>query len=491
MKRRIITIAAFLAVMVALTGVASAFSTSWLLPDGTEQNPILMKNNTQLILDFRVSNLRSQDIDKSSDMTLGFLACTNDQGQIAVNCDPTDISLNLLKTTFQVTAVPITLQKGTVSVSMQAPMTRKTGTQYSFAGNLGPFGAPDEVAQVSLTVELVGGSIAGTKFNDLNGNGIRDAGEPGLQGWTINLKNETGATIKTATTDSNGDYKFTNVRGTLTVQEVLQPGWTQTFPAAPGTHTVTIDSQDVTGKDFGNWIPPNGSIAGQKWNDTDGDGIKDAGEPVLANWQINLKKPDGTTVSMNTDASGNYNFTNLPAGSYIVSETQQAGWTQTAPKPVPPGTHTVALSAGQNVQGKDFGNWIKPTPPCANNICKVVGWGTLGNKAAPELTFQIFAYTAFMPKGVVKAEDSAGNKIEATEITSVVTNKNVDPMTGEIQGMAMFNNEGPFAFVVKVTDGGDPSRSPYVSKDTFEISIPAKNYLKNGKLTSGNLQVIY
>ena len=26
----------------------------------------------------------------------------------------------------------------------------------------------------------------GTKFNDLNGDGAKDAGEPGLPGWTIN-----------------------------------------------------------------------------------------------------------------------------------------------------------------------------------------------------------------------------------------------------------------------------------------------------------------
>ncbi len=57
--------------------------------------------------------------------------------------------------------------------------------------------------------------------------------------------------------------------------------------------------------------------------------------------------------------------------------------------------------------------------------------------------------------------------------------------------MAMFNDEGPFDFTVEVTDGGDPGRAPYVGKDTFDISIPAKSYHKSGTLTSGNLQVIY
>ncbi|HEY9205334.1 MAG TPA: hypothetical protein VIO58_05385, partial [Candidatus Methanoperedens sp.] len=122
---------------------------------------------------------------------------------------------------------------------------------------------------------------------------------------------------------------------------------------------------------------------------------------------------------------------------------------------------------------------------------KVVGWGTLGHKAAPELTFKIFAYTEFISKGTVETEDDAGNKIKATEINSVITNRNVNPMTGEIKGKATFNGAGPYDFLVKVTDGGDPSRAPYVSQDTFEISIPTNNYHKQGGLTAGNMQVIY
>ncbi|HEY9204285.1 MAG TPA: hypothetical protein VIO58_00055 [Candidatus Methanoperedens sp.] len=122
--------------------------------------------------------------------------------------------------------------------------------------------------------------------------------------------------------------------------------------------------------------------------------------------------------------------------------------------------------------------------------CKVVGWGTLGTKAAPELKFKIFAYTGFLPKGTVEVEDNAGNKIVATEINSVKTNKNVDPKTGEITGKATFNGD-PVDFVVNVKDGGEPTYGPYVSKDWFKISVPAKTYTKEGTLTSGDLQVIY
>src|SRR5262249_31440272 len=51
--------------------------------------------------------------------------------------------------------------------------------------------------------------LAGQKVNDLNNNGVRDPGEPGLNGWTIQLVDSTtGAVVATQVThtiDRNGD----------------------------------------------------------------------------------------------------------------------------------------------------------------------------------------------------------------------------------------------------------------------------------------------
>ncbi|GMU88948.1 MAG: hypothetical protein AMXMBFR49_11560 [Chlorobiota bacterium] len=94
-------------------------------------------------------------------------------------------------------------------------------------------------------------SICGTKFNDLNGNGIMDPNEPGLAGWQIGLGI---ATVPYAVTDANGDYCFTNLpAGNYTVSEVQQPGWVQTYPASPGTHSVTLTAgQQLENVNFGN-----------------------------------------------------------------------------------------------------------------------------------------------------------------------------------------------------------------------------------------------
>ena len=186
-----------------------------------------------------------------------------------------------------------------------------------------------------------GGSISGQKFNDLDGDGVKDAGEPGLSGWTIELDGGAQSTV----TDGSGNYSFTNLTpGTYTITEVLQAGWTQTT-TSPAAITVTSGS-DVTGVDFGNF--QNVSISGQKFNDLDGDGVKDAGEPGLSGWTIEL---DGGAQSTVTDGSGNYSFTNLTPGTYTITEVPQIGWLQTTPGPAP-----ITVVSGEDVAGVNIGN---------------------------------------------------------------------------------------------------------------------------------------
>ena len=56
-------------------------------------------------------------------------------------------------------------------------------------------------------------------FNDLNGDGTLESGEPGLKGWTVNLLNSASQVITTATTAANGSYSFTSLLpGTYIVQ---------------------------------------------------------------------------------------------------------------------------------------------------------------------------------------------------------------------------------------------------------------------------------
>jgi hypothetical protein len=126
---------------------------------------------------------------------------------------------------------------------------------------------------------VIPGAVCGMVFNDLNGNGAKDAGEPGLQGWTITLS---GPTTISTTTDSLGAYFLaTTVSGNYTLAQTLQAGWQQTFPAS-GTYSIGVGPGGMNGLDFGNhstavaphcsftqgfWGNPNGKFNGiTSWN---------------------------------------------------------------------------------------------------------------------------------------------------------------------------------------------------------------------------------
>ncbi len=123
------------------------------------------------------------------------------------------------------------------------------------------FGGPKESKNNDFGNRVEAQTISGVKYNDLNGNSARDPGEPGMDGWTINLEQPAGTVIQTKTTAADGSYSFTGLApGTYLISEVQQTGWTQKAPAG-GKYTVTLDATTTSavGKDFGNFnnnLPP-------------------------------------------------------------------------------------------------------------------------------------------------------------------------------------------------------------------------------------------
>lgn len=206
-------------------------------------------------------------------------------------------------------------------------------------------------------------TISGQKYNDLNGDGDKDAGEPGLADWTINSSSVSG-TLSTIT-DVNGNYSFSDLGpGTYTLTETLQNGWAQTSTnPAPIT---PLSGQDTSDIDFGNFNF--GQISGTKYEDVNGSGEDDPGEAVLSGWTIYIDtNGDGDLdlgePSTTTDANGDYVFSNLGPGTYTIREVQQAGWTQTDPTSLDSsiggqndGSYVVTMTSNGNKTQRNFGN---------------------------------------------------------------------------------------------------------------------------------------
>jgi hypothetical protein len=220
-----------------------------------------------------------------------------------------------------------------------------------------------------LLPDLAGAAtISGNIFNDENGNGTLDSGEPPLSGWTVFVDFSGTGTFASndisTTTDSNGNFTLTDVPGgTYTIDEETQSGWRQTVPASGGHSVAVTYQQAVTGQNFAD--QQNASISGQMFNDLNGDGVREISEPVLSGWTIYIDtNNDGTfdtgDVQVTGGSNGVYTFSNLVAGdTYTIRQTTPAGWRRTLPQTLP---ITITVKAGEAITGLNFASTTTVSP---------------------------------------------------------------------------------------------------------------------------------
>jgi len=181
--------------------------------------------------------------------------------------------------------------------------------------------------------------------------------EIGIPGWKIYLK-QGGSTIAETETDAAGYFVFENVlAGAYTMEEKLDiPGWEYCTTGELQTsyevivtpwdeHTGATVGVDKDGRKlwFANKIIDEGSdwhkvevtIAGSKFDDLSGDGNRDAGEPGIQGWRIELQQRSWPYTLQDhtfTGVNGNYTFDRyLPPGAYMVYEAAQVDWQATTP----------------------------------------------------------------------------------------------------------------------------------------------------------------
>ena len=190
-----------------------------------------------------------------------------------------------------------------------------------------PFGA----SHVSLCYNVTG-SISGTKWHDLNGNGARDAGEPVLAGYVLYLDldhdNAYTAGEPTATTSALGLYSFSDLAlGAYEVREApdaMQPaslqGFTCTSPAATCEHTaaLTMAARNDAGNDFGNFKQPKLTVVKHVIND-------DGGSKVAGDFTMTIDDAGSNPPSF-PGAESPGTTSSVDAGSYSVSETADPGY---------------------------------------------------------------------------------------------------------------------------------------------------------------------
>ncbi len=310
---------------------------------------------------------------------------------------------------------------------------------------------------------------SGMKWEDKNGNGVKDDGDNGLQDWTIKLYNSSNVEVQSKVTDVDGNYMFDPIGpGTYTVCEVLQSGWVQTFPKVgtpnPTNETIanncvppngtgfgyrftTQSGVNLANNDFGNFKKITKS--GTKWNDVNGNGVRDAGDGGLPNWTIRLYNSSNVLIqSKTTDGSGNYSFDPVGPGTYRVCEVIQSGWVQrypnattASPRPngelvintcfPPSGTafgYQFTAQSGTNLGYNDFGNFHPPgeagtafakgangTAKCFLDIPNLQNnrWGWSNGTLTPG------TYTFTLWQGAGQCDTSKGTNVGTVTVTYI------------------------------------------------------------------------
>lgn len=199
-------------------------------------------------------------------------------------------------------------------------------------------------------------TILGSKWEDANGNGIWDGGENGLEDWTIQIYRKHGNSwdlVAESLTAADGSYAFTGItqNGQYRICEVLQDGWTQTYPTT-GCHSLNINQGQLRSGatlgpfNFGNRVivPPKVRLSGVKYYDTNVNGERDLGESGLEGWTIHVTPvmfvsgqwvPDPGRPAVDDQTStidGDWGSVDVDPGMYLVCEEPPIPpWYQTGP----------------------------------------------------------------------------------------------------------------------------------------------------------------
>ena len=172
------------------------------------------------------------------------------------------------------------------------------------------------------------GWIGDQVFADTNRNGIRDAGEPGIEGVVVDLFDAGGALFDSVSTAGDGSYGFSGVPA----------GDYSVVARAPAGMSATVDGPNQSAEDHAKAMPfavtvSDGGASTQAdfgfvaWSrvgdfvfrDVDGDGEYEAGDSPLGGVVVSLHDAGGDLVATTVSAAdGAYGFDAVRPGSYTV-----------------------------------------------------------------------------------------------------------------------------------------------------------------------------
>lgn len=214
----------------------------------------------------------------------------------------------------------------------------------------------EQTARVTFLVSDAVGAMNLIKYEDLNGNGQRDVGEPGVAGWPITIVGPSGlnATTRSFQTGADGSVVVPNLLiGSYQVQEGNRAGW---IPLGPTTRPSVLTAGALNTVAFGN--VRRGALCGMAYRDDNDNGVRDAGENTpLAGVGMTLGGAAEATTT--TGADGAYCFEGLMPGRYQVTAADAPGFFHSGDADGPANGRNlitpIDVPSGVRITDRDFG----------------------------------------------------------------------------------------------------------------------------------------
>jgi len=150
-------------------------------------------------------------------------------------------------------------------------------------------------------------TIFGHLYYDDNNNGVQDGSEADLSDIDVVITDANG-TVMTVTTDANGDWSAQVLEGSATVKvDVTDADFPLGAVQTEGDDPSTVLAERGENKDAGNdgyYVPT--EVFGHLYLDENNNNVQEAGEPDLANVDVKITKSDGSTLTVSTDANGDW-----------------------------------------------------------------------------------------------------------------------------------------------------------------------------------------
>ncbi|XZE22169.1 FG-GAP-like repeat-containing protein [Pirellulaceae bacterium SH449] len=318
--------------------------------------------------------------------------------------------------------------------------------EFSIGVEDGRGGFDTQTFTVDILPELRG-SIRGQLFDDLDGDGARQTGEPVLAGWHLFIDSNGNGFADPhelqTTTDAQGNYRFD---GLLPGEYPLRVSPVAGYESQPVNH-VSVTANGVNVADIAIEQLSLSHIRGQ---------LRTEDDTAIAHWRV-FADLDGNGVlddnepSTISDRDGFFALTGLSAGTYNIRPSLPAGWSDIAGRD----GLTVALAADEIASDNDF--VLRPTNTSVT--------GGLHFVTAPNTSLEAretFRYTS-VAMGLF-------NEAIVYDLSLAPEGMTIDPVTGLVAWRPTIAQVGEHLVILRAT-----SASRSLALQDFYIDVAAPN----------------